>query len=158
MQFANLGDVIHEAIKETEVAFFNKDIGIQAGPSVTTNPGENYLPPQADVTAIIAFNGTIEGGVHLSAPFHCAVALASAFSGEEIPFFNDTAKDAIGELANIIAGAVRIRLCEDRIQLTPPRIVVGRDHQIGHSKPQSATRCYFRTNEGPFLVEVFFSH
>ncbi|MBF0116137.1 MAG: chemotaxis protein CheX [Magnetococcales bacterium] len=156
MLFANLAEVIHEAIQETEVAFFTSDIGIKAGPSVTTSADEPYSPPQADVTAIIAFNGSLDGGVHLSAPFHCAVSLASAFSGEEIPSFNEMAKDAIGELANIIAGAVKIRICDDQIQLTPPRVVIGRDHQIGHTKRQTTTRCYFRTNSGPFLIEIFY--
>lgn len=156
MHFANLAEVIQESIAETTAAFFTMDIGIKAGPSISTLPSETYVPPQADVTAIIAFNGIIEGGVHLSAPFHAAVTLASAFSGEQIPSFNATAKDAIGELANIIAGAVKSRICDDQINLTPPRIVVGRDHQIGHTKPQSSTKCYFRTDNGPFFIEVFY--
>ncbi|MBF0416698.1 MAG: chemotaxis protein CheX [Magnetococcales bacterium] len=158
MHFTNLADVIREAIRETEAAFFTMDIGIKAGPAVTTSAHEPYVPPQADVTAILAFNGSIEGGVHLSAPFHSAVALAAAFSGEEISDFNGTAKDAIGELANIIAGAVKSRICDDQIQLTPPRVVVGRDHLVGITKRQASTKCYFKTDSGPFLVEVFFSH
>ncbi|MBF0614843.1 MAG: chemotaxis protein CheX [Magnetococcales bacterium] len=156
MQVANLAEVIREAIEETSVAFFTTDIGIKAGPSVTTSADQPYVPPQADVTAIIAFNGIIEGGLHVSAPFHAAVALAAAFSGEEIPSFNITAKDAIGELANIIAGAVKSRICDDQINLTPPQVVVGRDHQIGYTKPLESTKCYFRSDEGPFFVEVFY--
>ncbi|MBF0627797.1 MAG: chemotaxis protein CheX [Magnetococcales bacterium] len=156
MQVGNLAEVIREAIDETTVAFFTADVGIKAGPSVSTSADEPYVPPQADVTAIIAFNGVIEGGVHVSAPFHCAVALAAAFSGDEIETFNNTAKDAIGELANIIAGAVKSRICDDQINLTPPQVVVGRDHQIGYTKPLESTKCYFRTDNGPFFVEVFY--
>ncbi|MBF0417352.1 MAG: chemotaxis protein CheX [Magnetococcales bacterium] len=156
MVIANLADVIREAIDETSVAFFTTDIGIKAGPSVSTSADEPYVPPQADVTAVISFNGAFEGGVHVSAPFHCAVALAAAFSGETIESFNNTAKDAIGELANIIAGAVKSRICEDMINLTPPQVIVGRDHQIGYTKPLGSTKCYFRTDNGPFFVEVFY--
>ncbi|MBF0340535.1 MAG: chemotaxis protein CheX [Magnetococcales bacterium] len=156
MMVANLAEVIQEAIEETSVAFFTSDVGIKAGPSVTQSADQPYVPPQADVTAIIAFNGVIEGGVHLSAPFHCALGLANAFSGEELESFNHTAKDAIGELANIIAGAVKSRICDDLINLTPPQVVVGRDHQIGYTKPLESTKCYFRTDNGPFFVEVFY--
>lgn len=158
MQFVNLAEVIQESIHETSTAFFTRDVGIKVGPSVSTLPHELYEPPVADVTAIIAFNGSIDGGVHLSAPFHAAVTLASAFSGEDIPSFNSIAKDAIGELTNIIAGAVKGRICDSQINLTPPRVVIGRDHQIGHTKQQGSTKCYFRTDDGPFLVEVFYRY
>ena len=151
----DLADVIREAIDETVKVFFTTDVGIKAGPAITKPEGQSYEPPQADITAIIGFTGAVEGGVHLSAPLHAALGLASAFSGEPLESFDATAKDALGELANIIAGAVKERI-NGSIYLTPPQVVTGVNHKVVYTKLLESTKCYFRTFNGPFFVEVFY--
>ena len=151
----DLAEVIRGAIGETVTVFFTTDVGIKAGPAITKPEGQPYEPPQADVTAIIGFSGTMEGGVHLSAPLHAALCLAAAFSGEPLDSLDATTKDAFGELANIVAGAVKDRISET-LYLTPPQVVTGKNHEIVYTKALESTKCYFRTSNGPFFVEVFY--
>ncbi|MBF0125829.1 MAG: chemotaxis protein CheX [Magnetococcales bacterium] len=152
----DLTSVIRDAVDETVASFFTFDVGVKAGPSITKPEDQPYKPPQADVTAIVGFSGFLEGGVHLSAPLHAAIGLASAFSGEPLESFDDIAKDAIGELANIVAGTVKSRIHDDKIFLTPPQVVTGKNHEISYTKTLNSTKCYFRTTSGPFLLEVFY--
>ncbi|MBF0096934.1 MAG: chemotaxis protein CheX [Magnetococcales bacterium] len=155
MRTVDLAAVIRDAVSGTVIAFFTADVGIQAGPAVVKPEDQPYKPPQADITAVVGFSGKLLGGVHLSAPFHTAVGLASAFSGEMIDQLNDIAKDALGELTNIIAGAVKEKI-NDAIYLTPPKVVTGADHNVSYTKVLESTKCYFKTDNGPFFVEVFY--
>ncbi|MBF0126551.1 MAG: chemotaxis protein CheX [Magnetococcales bacterium] len=148
-------EVIRLAIDETVLAFFTIDIGLEIGPAIKKPEDEHYLPPQADITAIIGFSGMIEGGVHLSAPLHAALGLASAFSGEVLEKLDETARDALGELANIVAGAVKSRISE-QIFLTPPQVVTGSNYAITYTHTLESTKCYFKTDNGPFFVEIFY--
>ncbi|MBF0183598.1 MAG: chemotaxis protein CheX [Magnetococcales bacterium] len=152
----DLATVIRNAIDETIIAFFTSDIELKEGPAIITDESQVYQPPQADVTAIVGLSGTMEGGVHLSAPIHTALGLAMAFSGETLEVFDATARDALGELANIIAGAVKERI-SDAIYLTPPKVVTGVNLTVDYTKALASTKCYFRTMHGPFFVEVFYN-
>ncbi|MBF0098127.1 MAG: chemotaxis protein CheX [Magnetococcales bacterium] len=152
----DLATVIRSAIDETIIAFFTTDIELKAGPAIITTEGQAYQPPQADMTAIVGLSGTMEGGVHLSAPLHTALGLAIAFSGEQLESFDATARDAMGELANIIAGAVKERI-SDAIYLTPPKVVTGVNLTVDYTKALESTKCYFRSLHGPFFVEVFYN-
>ncbi|MBF0260377.1 MAG: chemotaxis protein CheX [Magnetococcales bacterium] len=150
----NLIHAIRDTMHETALAFFATDIGIQVGPAMIQRDGQPFVTPQADVTAMVAFHGGMNGGVHISAPMHAAVGLASAFWGEPLESFNDTARDALGELTNIIAGALKSRINDD-INLTPPRVLEGAERAELQSSSQASTRCYFMTTNGPLFVEVF---
>lgn len=145
---------IRDTMHETALAFFSTDIDIQEGPAMIQREGNPLLIPQADVTAMVAFQGGMTGGVHLSAPMHAAVGLASAFWGEPLESFNDTARDALGELTNIIAGALKSRINDD-ISLTPPTVLQGEERTGRQPNTQASTRCYFMTTNGPLFVEVF---
>lgn len=152
---SELVKIIQDAIDETVIAFFTSDIEVKAGPTVTKPEETPYEPPQADVTAIVGFTGAVEGGVHLSAPLHAALGLASAFSGETLTALDETTKDAFGELANIVAGAVKERINE-KVYLTPPQVITGTNHKVVYTRTLESTKCYFKTCNGPFFVEVFY--
>ncbi|MBF0190544.1 MAG: chemotaxis protein CheX [Magnetococcales bacterium] len=154
-QQATLIDTIQDAMHEMAIAFFSTDIGMRDGPALLHATAVSSHAPKADVTAIVGFRGQIAGGVHLSAPMHAALGLASAFWGEPLDSFNETGRDAFGELTNILAGALKSRI-NDGIDLTPPTIVQGSDpvDLPTYGVPHSA-RCYFMTVNGPLYVEVF---
>ncbi|WP_130470958.1 chemotaxis protein CheX [Candidatus Magnetaquicoccus inordinatus] len=155
LDLSDLADIIIHSVSDTALTFFTTDVGIQAGPVVVKPEDQPYKPPQADITAVVGFSGYLQGGVHLSAPFHAAIGLASAFSGETIDKLDDVACDALGELTNIIAGSVKERV-NDAVFLTPPQVVTGENHNVSYTKILESTKCYFRTDNGPFFVEVFY--
>lgn len=154
MAVNNLGEIIQQCVNETALAFFVDDCEILPGPVVVKEDEHPYKPPEADLVAIVGFSGQIEGGTHLSAPIHVAVGLASAFMGEAIQESDEELGDSFGELANIIAGAVKDHISEE-ISLTPPVVFKGAASGIQYTSKLESTKCYFRSRFGPFFVEVF---
>ncbi len=152
-----LAETIQLCVQETSQSFFMNDMGIKPGPVKVINKDQLYVPPNADITAIIGFKGHISGGAHFSAPIHVGASLASALMGETVNEGDESLDDAIGELANIVAGSIKDKLSED-IQLTPPVIVRGGSKGIEYSDSLECTTCYFKSISGPFFVEVFYQN
>ena len=83
--------------------------------------------------------------------------MASALAGEDLLVVDEIVTDAFGELANIIAGAVKGKLSEDelyKIGLTPPVVAKGNSHKYNTSL--NSTKQYFTVGKAPFFVEVFY--
>lgn len=59
------------------------------------------------IIAVISVMGDVDWSIYIGLPRDAAVAIAEAFCGFEIPFDCEDMGDAIGEVANIIAGNVK---------------------------------------------------
>jgi chemotaxis protein CheX len=153
----NLNKAIKDSVNETATSFFMEDMGITNGPVIVCGKGQEYVPPEADITAIINFSGVMFGASHLSSPIHVAKALSSAFMGEPIKEAGEMLTDAFGELSNIISGAVKSHISEE-IELSPPTIFNGTEVDTEYSNKLESTRCHFNSKAGPFVVEVFYHH
>ena len=62
--------------------------------------------------------------------------------------------DAIGELANMVAGSAKRDLCGIRCGISLPTVVIGREHIFPHSRkaPRLVVPC--KTVLGDFFLEV----
>ncbi|MBF0134914.1 MAG: chemotaxis protein CheX [Magnetococcus sp. DMHC-1] len=151
-----LAQAIREAVHEFFLAFLSLEV--QPGPTFRKPAFEFYTPPQADVTGVVRLSGALNGGVHLSAPMHVALAMSSSFAGEPIENMTDEAKDAFGELTNLVAGGLQSRLADTlgEITLTPPLVVFGDQYIMPVKVNFSSVKTYFRIDDGPFFVECFF--
>jgi chemotaxis protein CheX len=152
-----LKDAIKSVVEETAAAFFPPEFNIVPRVTVDIGDGEKYEATSADFTAIVGFNGDIEGGLNLAAPAHVTMKLAGALSGEEFLKVDDMVIDAFGELANMIAGSVKEKLSNDglyEIGLTPPLVTEGNTHK--YNAALNSTKQYFTVGSAPFFVEVFF--
>ncbi|ABK44039.1 type IV pilus assembly PilZ [Magnetococcus marinus MC-1] len=153
-----LSGFITDAVNEIFIAFLAQDV--HKGPTVIKQDFEDYVPPEAEATAVVNFNGALTGGIHLSAPMHVVIALANSFSGEEANSFTDPmVVDAFGEMANLITGGVQTRLSGEfeNIQLTPPTVVYGKQYGIVYQRDLNSVKQYFLAPFGPFFVECFFA-
>ncbi|MBF0622273.1 MAG: chemotaxis protein CheX [Magnetococcales bacterium] len=152
-----LSNFIIQAVNDIFLAFFSSKVS--AGPALVKPDFTPYEPPSTEATAIVNFNGAISGGIHLSSPLHVAVRLAGALAHEEFHEMNEEACDALGELANMIAGGVQTGLNDsfEDINLTPPTIIFGSDYGMAYKSNLSSVKQYFTSESGPFLVECFFS-
>ena len=148
---------IVEAVNDIFIAFL--DLKITPGPAVMQMDHEDYQPPDAAVTGLVNFNGDVHGGVHLSAPLHVALRMASSFAGEPFEQMNAETCDAIGELTNMDAGGVQTRLAGDsgNIELTPPTVIHGSTFTVQYNRDFSSVKQYFRIDAGPFFLECFFA-
>ncbi|HNQ24755.1 MAG TPA: chemotaxis protein CheX [Phycisphaerae bacterium] len=110
--------------------------------------------PSADVSGVIGFSGDATGSVVLAFSFDTAAKIASAFAGAQITPQHPDFADAIGELANMVAGGAKSKFDGFNINISLPNVIVGRDHNVcpSRSAPRIVIPC--RTEAGFFYVEV----
>ena len=108
----------------------------------------------ADVSGIIGFSGDAVGCVVLSFPKSVACSIASQFAGTEIDENHPDFADAVGELANMVAGGAKIDFEGMNISISLPSVVIGREHKISQSKlfPRVVVPC--ECELGAIFVEI----
>lgn len=113
----------------------------------------NHLP-LTDVSSVIGFSGDAAGSVVIDFSFDIASKVASAFAGTEITPQHPDFADALGELANMIAGGAKCQFEGLNISISLPNVIVGHNHNVSASKvtPRIVIPC--TTDVGTFHVEV----
>jgi len=108
----------------------------------------------AEVSGIIGLSGYVQGMVVLSFPRDAACKVASAFAGVELTMDSPDFADAIGELANMVAGNAKKDFGEYRTSISLPSVIIGPGHTVSQSRawPYLVIPC--ETALGNFNVEV----
>jgi len=126
--------------------------------NVTIEKPEVKTDHQCDVSSVISFSGGVTGAVTLCFPTSVAGALASAFAGEEMDLQHPDFRDAIGELANMVAGNAKSNFdLDEQVNISLPSVTIGGNHSVDIAKlppntPQLVIPCH--TEKGAFHVEV----
>ncbi len=108
----------------------------------------------ADVSGVIGLSGDALGAVVLSFPAAVATKIASLFAGIEMDLRHEDFSDAVGELANMVAGNAKKDFTGMNVSISLPSVIIGAGHQVCQLKnsPQLVIPC--QTPMGPFNVEV----
>ena len=112
-----------------------------------------YQGPHMSVSAIIGFGGSITGSVVIRLSLPVAIALASGLIGAPIPGLNADGVDALGEIANMIAGHAKKDLPGGLATLSVPSVILG-DHKVEHPSGVPVIVIPCETPLGAFLIEV----
>ena len=99
--------------------------------------GKPYLKKdslQADVSGIIGFSGDAAGCVVVSFSSDVASKVASSFAGIEINADHPDFADAIGELANMVAGNAKKEFTDLNIRISLPSVVIGEQFVVTNSR------------------------
>jgi len=131
---------------------FSTMLGMQA---TVQRPSVKVVPvPLYDVSAIIGFSGEIVGSVVVSFPQKTAIAVASAFAGAPLALSDPDFADAIGELANMIAGGAKKDLGANA-SITCPSVIIGSGHVIARLRdvPCLAIPCDL-PDGGALVIEI----
>ena len=110
--------------------------------------------PITDVSSIIGFSGDAAGSVVLHFSYETAARIASKFGGIEITPQHPDFADALGELANIVAGGAKSQFHGLNISVSLPNVIVGNKHNISVSKSSPRIVIPCSTQVGTFHVEV----
>lgn len=110
--------------------------------------------PRTDVSSIIGFSGDAAGCVVIHFTFETASTVASAFAGIEITPEHPDFADAIGELANMVAGGAKAKFNGLNIGISLPNVIVGKDHNVSASKSSPRVVLPCETSAGSFFVEI----
>ncbi len=108
----------------------------------------------ADVAAVIGFSGGATGSVALCFPARSAVAAASNFAGTALTEDDPDFADALGELANMVAGQAKAKLHGLEITVSLPRVIVAEKLNVLSSRNHPVLGLPCDSPLGRFNVEV----
>ena len=108
--------------------------------------------PTFDVSGIIGFSGDFIGSMVLSFRRSTALSIVKAFSGLDCAAESPDFADAIGELANMIAGSAKKAFGGTNISL--PTVIIGSGHIIARMQDVPCIVIPCDSPGGDFAVEI----
>lgn len=97
------------------------------------------------ISAVIGLAGAMSGACMVSSGEEAALRMAGALMGLEVSALDDTVRDAIGEICNMVAGAWKGKIPElaSSCMLSTPTVVTGTSYQLHVQRPEARIeRCY----------------
>ena len=130
-----------EPFVEVTINTFKEFVGIDVVPR---HP--HFLDPEKefewDISAVIGLSGAVRGAIIISMKTDLAIKLADLLAGEGHTEIDADVVDAIGEINNIIAGNIKPKVPNgDRIVISIPTIVKGKEHSIVWPSKQTRILC-----------------
>jgi len=123
-----------------------------------------HLPIQIDVTthfnecltAMVGLAGTYNGLVSVHIPWPLAMSFTSLMLGMEVTEIDDDVNDAMGEIANMVAGSFKQHLSKggSDIQLSTPSVVNGTDYNVSSGNDLENITIKFAADEEWFMVSL----
>ena len=113
--------------------------------------------PSHEVSAVIGLSGKAKGTVVLSVDREVAIQVAAALLQELPPDLNADVADAMGEMANMIAGQAKAQLEHLSLSLSLPTVVTGKNHCIDFPRHAMRICIPFSCAWGSLDMEVAFA-
>lgn len=147
-------ELIKSLIKDVKEVFINM-VGVE---------DLMHLPIQIDVTthfkecltSMVGLAGTYNGLVSVHLPWPLAISFTSLMLGMEVTEIDDDVNDAMGEIANMIAGSFKQHLSKggSDIQLSTPSVVNGADYVVSSGNSLENITLKFASEEEWFMVSL----
>ena len=115
-------------------------------------PGKD--DPDTDVSAIIGLSGGTVGSVALCFPMKTAIAAAGKLTDTELQQNDPDFADALGELANMVAGQAKTQLLGNQISTSLPSVVMGSPHCVLKPERMPALTLPCDSALGRFCVRI----
>ncbi len=106
-----------------------------------------------EISGIIGLSGNVSGCVVISLSSRVAFELVSALLGEPVEQLNDDCTDAIGEIANMIAGNAKTDFPAEGTHISVPSVVFGK-HKVTYPSGIPIISIPCRTEKGDLIIEV----
>jgi len=109
------------------------------------------------VSGLVGLAGNYRGMLAIHLPNAVAMSITSKFLFMDVEEINDDVKDAIGELANMLAGSVKTMLTDTGtgIKLAIPSAICGSEYEVECLAESEGVIMPFSMDEGEFLVECY---
>ncbi len=90
------------------------------------------------VTAVVGFGGLLSGACVFRSGGTTAMEIAARMTGMEFQEIDDTVKDGIGEICNMLAGAWKSKVpnLAANCGLSVPAVITGRDYRLHVQAPE----------------------
>lgn len=142
-----------KSISQATQEIFQTMLMMEASPGQAgTEPTKGFID---SISAIVGMAGTNKGMLAIHIPEATALVITSSFLMMEVTEVDDDVKDAIGELANMVAGSIKADLTEQgqEFKLSIPSVVCGAEYEIDCLTDSEGVCMPFSIEGGEFLVE-----
>jgi chemotaxis protein CheX len=108
------------------------------------------------VTAVVGFGGLLSGACVFRSGARGALKIAAQMTGMEFAAVDDTVKDAIGEICNMLAGSWKGKVPElsANCGLSVPAVITGRDYNLHVQAPEFQVHHVYQFDEETFEVTI----
>lgn len=133
--------------------------GTMLGVSCRKEASDNVLRVvngEGSVTAVVGFGGVLSGACVLLCGAPAARLMAGRMTGLEFETLDDTVKDGVGEICNMIAGSWKSKVPElaAKCGLSVPAVITGRDYNLHVQAPEFEVRGYYDSDGTQFEVRI----
>jgi chemotaxis protein CheX len=121
----------------------------------TALPDRSLLEPES-VTAVVGFGGLLSGACVFTCGSTAAMRIAAHMTGMEFQEIDDTVKDGIGEICNMLAGGWKGKVPElaANCGLSVPAVITGRDYRLHVQAPEFQLHHYYSFEDSGFAVTI----
>jgi chemotaxis protein CheX len=115
----------------------------------------NGAEPES-VTSVVGFGGLLSGACVFSCGSGAAMKIAGHMLGMEFKEIDDTVKDGIGEICNMLAGAWKGKVPElaANCGLSVPAVITGRDYKLHVQAPEFQLHHRYTFESHSFAVTI----
>jgi chemotaxis protein CheX len=112
------------------------------------------------LSAMVGFAGFKQGNLTIHTPEKVAIGLTQSFLGTDIEEINEDVQDAMGELANMIAGSLKPIISNEgkTVELSLPSVVYGKEYTMTAVAKSDWIIVPFTVSYGQFLVSLEFKN
>ncbi|MGM0416399.1 MAG: chemotaxis protein CheX [Thermodesulfobacteriota bacterium] len=111
---------------------------------------------KCSVSGVIGLAGSCKGMLAIHLPDQVAMSITGSFLGMDVTEVDDDVTDAIGELANMVAGNIKMILDEagNNVTVSIPSCVHGEEYTMDTVSDSQRVVIPFNIESGQFLVEL----
>jgi chemotaxis protein CheX len=106
------------------------------------------------ISGVIGLSGNAVGVVVINISEEVALRADSTLLMTEFTEVTDDVVDAVGELANVVAGQAKAELEEFNLSVSLPSVIMGVNHEIRFTSGADAISVPYDTDFGPLRLEV----
>jgi len=108
------------------------------------------------VTAVVGFGGVLSGACVFRSGGSAAMKIAAHMTGMEFDEIDDTVKDGIGEICNMLAGAWKGKVPDlaANCGLSVPAVITGRDYNLHVQAPEFKLHHTYQFDDASFEVTI----
>ncbi len=110
----------------------------------------------ANITSMIGLGKDIRGMLAVHCPADVAMDITGTFLGMDVEEIDEDVKDAIGEIANMVAGSLKISFADDGkdIELAIPTTIIGKSFKTSGISGAHRVVVQFKMNNSLFMIEL----
>jgi chemotaxis protein CheX len=146
----DIGNEIFRGVQDVFATMLSLDL--ECGAIIINEHGDI----QSNLTSMIGLGGGIRGVLAIHCPAAVAKAITGSFIGMEVEELDDDVKDAIGEIANMVAGNLKVSYATIgvNIELAIPTSIVGESFHVSGIAEAKRVIVPLKMAEGRFWIEL----